>query len=67
MKANEILKMDVTTVSNEIAYAFFCEFSKHYGLTDEEEAKALADFDELKKMNISLDLALITAISVSKF
>jgi len=67
MKANEILKMDVTTVSNEIAYAFFCEFSKHYNLTDEQETKAFANFDELKKMNISLGLALTTAISVSKF
>ena len=67
MKANEILKMDVTTVSNEIAYAFFCEFSKHYDLTDEQETKALADFDNLKKMNITLGLALTTAISFSKF
>lgn len=66
MTAKEILSMPVNKVSARMATAFFNHFVKHYNLDTNEIRNAWRDFEKLQTMEISLDLALNTAIALAR-
>lgn len=67
MKANEILALPARQVESRWAIAFFNLFVKHFNLTDEEIPKAWSTFERLQKMDITLDLALNTAVAMARW
>lgn len=67
MNVNDILTKKVTEVDKNICKAFFVVFANRYNLTREQVGKALDNFGELQAMDITLGLALTTAITTAKF
>lgn len=61
------IKTPVNKVSANILCEAFSLYSAHYKLTPAEDKKAWEAFQQLKSMDITLGLALDTAVAVSRF
>lgn len=66
MKANEILSMKATEVDTKVANIFFNFFCKHFNVNEIEKSLAKKNFESLRKMDITLDLALNTSIALAR-
>ena len=67
MKTSEILSAKVTTINVDVCTTFFNKFAKHYKLTNDQIKKAWSNFEELSSMDITLEIAIATAIAFAKF
>lgn len=66
MNVNEILAQPAKSVKANVATALFNFFIKHYNVGELETRLAWTNFEKLQKMDISLDLALNTAIALAR-
>ncbi len=64
--AEKILSLNVKQVAECTRKVFFNEFAKHYNLNKEQIADAMGMFNTLKKTDITLNLALITAVTFAR-